>query len=190
VPFPCLAHQAIQIQHRLIFVNLPAFGFAFPRNAFALVEDQEREWPPATLAASALSQPFALHVRPSRPIHINSQFIRDRAGVSVLAVVDIERNRLVCPLGTDLVEAAAFVRVAGLLHADLETFGQEPERIEQRALADAILADHRCHGCQRIGVLQIPQFAQCHILQCTVIAHSQAFNNGHRMFLHFDHVYK
>ena len=47
---------------------------------------------------------------------------------------------------------------------DFKASVKKNEGVEQRALADAVLADHRRHAGECFGLLLIPEAAECYIL--------------------------
>ena len=80
---------------------------------------------------AALSKAFVQDVRPRRTVGVDLQFVRDRARLGVLSVVQLESNRAASPLGADPLESTATSCVARLLDTEFEAVREKAERIEQ-----------------------------------------------------------
>ena len=101
------------------------------------------------LPFAPLPEKFIPDTGAARIVLVDYECVSDGLRVRFLPVTNHELDRTVAPLGADAIEPAPAPRVARLFDAELEAVGQEPEGVEQGALADAVPADDGRHRSQR-----------------------------------------
>ena len=163
----------------LRLVGDPSVLLSLPSDTCAIQQPEECERPPVSLTAAPLPEPLVCHARPATRVLLNLDLVGNRASSWTFPVVQLESDRPVRSLSVQTRKAAPAAGVAGILDAQPESIGQKPECIEQGALADSVLTDHRRHRRERRTITLMPQPTQGDFLEYLEVLHPESFDPRH-----------